>query len=107
MLPPCLSSVEAFLTHAVESALQAAVRAPRRGMQDFVAIPDYLLQLEWGHLNAATATLTSRCEFLFDRLIRNGGRCISEHSFKRVTSMLMLTSKSAARLAVMSRGQKA
>ena len=91
---------------AVESTLQAAVRAPRRGMQDFMAIPDYLLQLEWDHLNAATATLTSRCDLLWNRVIRNGGRCISEHSFKRVTSMLMLTSESAERLAVMSRGQK-
>ena len=91
---------------AVESALQAAVRAPRRGMQDFMAIPDYLLQLEWDHLNAETATLTSRCDLLLNRVIRNGGRCISEHSFKRVTSMLMLTSESAERLAVMSRGQK-
>ena len=91
---------------AVESALQAAVRAPRRGMQDFMAIPDYLLQLEWDHLNAETATLTSRCDLLLNRVIRNGGRCISEHSFKRVTSMLMLTSESAERLAVMSRGQQ-
>lgn len=91
---------------AVKSAFEKAVRSPRRELQNFMAIHDYLLKEEWDALLSSSATQASRTDLLLNRVIRCGGRCLSEHTIKHLTSMLLVLSHPAERLALMPSCQK-
>ena len=98
---PCQSWA---IGHAIEAAVHK--KRPRRSMQDYVALPEYLLAEEWQHLEAHDSTLDSRLNVLLQRVLKLGGRTLDEHSLKRVTCILLLTSETPQRLLLMSPGQK-
>ena len=93
-------------TAVLDALNRATAKKSRRALQNYMALVDFLLRIEWQDLHAEASSLHTRCSLIFSKVIKLGGRCLCEHSFKRITSIILLTSESRDRLLVMSPGQK-
>ena len=78
----------------------------RRKMQDYEAFDSYATEMQWRMLRDPNVSIQVKLTMLLTIVILAGGRTISEGTYKKVTSMVLLLTESPERLTRMSPQEK-
>ena len=88
----------------VLAVLQATgKKAPRRGLQNFCTVHEFLSEREWESLKG---NLAAQTETLMRRVFSLGGRCLTEETYKHLTAIIVNMGANAAHVRSMLSSQK-